>query len=226
MRILSRFFVVTFGLFAFCLTPAFAIVSNPDTIYVSDFSFPTAIQKIDPLGNATVFAHLGKVPAVALALDSSGSLYAATQANVIYKYDSFGNATLFSSAGLSNANALAFDGDGNLYAANLATGEGTGFITKYDSQGNASIFAHTGAIQPSGGLAFGNDGYLYAALNGNQTIVRYDSKGNGSFFASVPSPYAMTFHDGFLYVATGLNQIYKLDLQGNATLFASSGLSG
>jgi len=199
--------------------------AHADTIYVGDRS-TSAIRTIDAFGNASFFAGTDFYPPHVLAVDASGNLYAAFDSNVINKYNALGNASVFANTGLNGVDALAFDASGNLYAANLGGGAGLGNIVKYNSQGSPSIFAHTGAIQPAGGMAFDNNGNLYAALEGNYTIEKYDSQGNASLFASGIGSAAMTFYGGNLYVATVSDAIYKFDLQGQATLFANSGLSG
>ena len=220
MRSQSIFLLAGLGLFSFSVFHASAVTLPGDTIYVGNASVP-AIDTISSSGSASVFAYTGYYPPSALAVDSSGMLYAAMQNNVIYKYDSQGNATLFASSGINTPTALTFDSSGHLFVANADR-----TIVEFDSQGNPTVFANTGIIQPYGGMAFDNNGNLYAALEGNYTIEKYDSQGNGTLFASVPAPYAMTFHGGFLWVATGTDQIYKFDTLGNATLFASSGLNG
>jgi hypothetical protein len=202
---------------------AFALIvpqlANGDTIYVSRYQLP-AIDRVDASGNVSPFVSGFPAPA-AMALDSHGNLFVATQGNLIYKIDPLGTVGLFASTGLSTPDALAFDAFGNLFVAN----EGNNSIEKFDSLGHGTFFANTGPIQPSGGMAFDNNGNLYVAREGNYTIEKFDSQGNGSLFASVAAPYAMTFYSGILYVGSGVGGIYKLDAYGNQTLFATAGAS-
>ena len=69
------------GLLSLCLT--LAAVADPGTISVANVS-STSIQTIDASGNAAYFAWTGGFyPAYALALDTSGNLYAAIGGNTI-----------------------------------------------------------------------------------------------------------------------------------------------
>ncbi len=218
----SKLFVLALAWLTFHSMPAQATGLGADIIYIGNVSTP-AIERVDSLGNASVFGYTGFYPPTALALDPNGNLYASTDGNVIQKWSPNGNSTPFASSGISTPTALAFDHSGNLYVANA----GNNTIEKFDASGHGSVFGHTGAIQPYGGMAFDNSGNLYVATEGNYQIEKFDPQGNVSFFASIAAPYCMTFDGvGHLYVGTGLDQIYKLDLQGHATLFANSGLNG
>jgi DNA-binding beta-propeller fold protein YncE len=83
------------------------------------------------------------------------------------------------------------------------------------------------------GLAFDNNGYLYASLQGehgnalDNTIVKLDSSGNRTTFASgLNMPLSLAF-DGsshFYTIDSSGDSIKKIDMSGNISTFAS-GLS-
>jgi WD40 repeat protein len=203
---------------------ASAVIPPPATpLYVGNYQ-TIEIDKIDGLGNSTLFAYPG-LPAVAMAFDGSGNLYAATEANVINEYNPQGNGTVFANSGLNIVTGMAFGTGGNLFVANGGSGAGTGYIEKYNSSGVGSLFAMTGTIQPYGGLAFDNNGNLFVAEEGNGTIVKYNSQGIGTPFVGGLYAYSMAYYNNYLYVATASDAIYKVNSLGNATLFANTDLS-
>ena len=119
---------------------------------------------------------------------------------------------------------LAFDNGGNLFVSDL----GGGHIYKVDRQGNVGLFATPG--HSPAGVAFDGAGNLYVARNANGDILRYDTNGVPTTFATFlypnNTPYGLAFDSfGNLYVSTttsGSPMIYKVDPQGNKTVFASA----
>jgi sugar lactone lactonase YvrE len=113
-----------------------------------------------------------------------------------------------------------------IYVSCLSNGGYEGTIERINSSGYISTFA-SGLATPAG-LAFDNDGCLYAACTISGEIKKFDSNGNSSVFASGLSwPRGLAFDNlGNLYVtsysypAGGI--IYKFDSNGNKSTFASS----
>ncbi|MGD0649674.1 MAG: NHL repeat-containing protein [Verrucomicrobiia bacterium] len=148
--------------------------------------------------------------------------------NTIEEFDSSGTGSVFANSGLNHPHGLAFDSSGNLYVANYLGNT----IEKFDSSGTGSVFA-SGLNWPRG-LAFDSSGNLYVANSGEHTIEEFDSSGTGSVFHNFTSslhPQCLAFESsGNLYVsmnrvAGGNPEIKKIDLIGNESVFASSGLN-
>lgn len=189
-----------------------SIGAHADTIFVgelgSGFSHPE-IRKFDSNGNWVSFAQSAPY---ALAVDTSGNLFASSAGGSIVKYDPSGNPSVFSSQG---AGGLAFDPSGNLFASS------GGSILKYNPNGNSTVFSASGVSS----LAFTLSGTLYG-ISGN-TILRFDSNGNPSLFASgLSSPRGLACDsNGNLFVGNaGNNTVVKFDPSGNSSVFANSGL--
>ena len=191
-------------------------------LYVAEY-FGHRIRKVDTTGNVTTFAGSG-----AQGFKNGPS----TQAQFSFPYD------------------VVSDGKGNLYVAD----GGNHRIRKIDVSGNVTTFAGSGigvkdgpALQagfslPSG-LAFDMSGNLYVAERGNHRIRKIDTSGNvttvaGSGVAGFKDglttqaqfnePNHMVFDShGNLYIADYKNhRIRKMDLQGNVTTFAGTGVPG
>jgi sugar lactone lactonase YvrE len=96
-----------------------------------------------------------------------------------------------------------------------------------------SVFTSGGYVCQPRGLAFDDNGVLYVAVTNTcaSAIIKVDSSGQQAVFvgaAGFPngSPFDLAFdRSGNLYATSG-NAIYKFDVSGNGTLFASEGLDG
>ncbi|MBN1391621.1 MAG: NHL repeat-containing protein, partial [Sedimentisphaerales bacterium] len=110
-----------------------------------------------------------------------------------------------------------------IYVSCLSQRGYEGKIKRINSNGYISTFA-SGLADPAG-LAFGNDGCLYAACATSGVIQKFDSGGNGSVFASgFNYPQCLAFDNSEnLYVTNyGSGTINKIDSTGNIFYFASS----
>jgi len=95
------------------------------------------------------------------------------------------------------------------------------------TDGVATTFASTGLSFPEG-LAFDQQGNLFVANRGNNTIMKFDTNGVGSVFAStgLGAPQGLAFDNaGNLFVANiGGGTIMKFTPTGVGTLFATIGM--
>lgn len=160
----------------------------------------------------------------ASAANGQGGFYVSFSDGSIRSIDAQGQSSLFVTSSIYPY-GLAIHNSGALYVS-----DGLNQIYRFDSSGAGTLFANTGPRSGPLSMAFGPDGYLYAANYLNDTITRYDGQGRGSLFASGAGlylPQALAFDSsGLLYVANrGDNTIYQFDSAGRPSLFANTGLS-
>lgn len=148
--------------------------------------------------------------------------------NNIVRFDSPGQGSVFASgssgsAFLATPYGLAFDSSGSLYVANNVGVPPE--ILKINSQGNLSLFA-TSANDYATGLAIDAGNNVYVANSHSGTVEKYSPDGVGTAFASgLGFATGLAFDgSGNLYAANTGGQIWRIDAQGNKTLFASGGL--
>jgi sugar lactone lactonase YvrE len=209
-----------------------------DTIYISNAA-TNAIDRINPNGTIT------RITASSL-LHFPGGLCTDTNTGTLYicdnSQDGFGNdnsriARMDVTGSLSiiapdpkSPNGLAFRG-GVLYVANDDSPQSITIINLTNL--TISTVSPSGLNGPAG-LAFDNDGYLYVANNGNNTVEKYGFNGvtptNGVTFASsgLNAPYCLAFDKStnlFVSNVSG-NSIEKYSPQGtDLGAFVSSGLN-
>jgi DNA-binding beta-propeller fold protein YncE len=155
-------------------------------------------------------------------VSTSASAYLGNAPTV--RFDSSGQESVFADEPWQGfIEGLAFNSSGNLYAAHWFSGT----IVKFDANGEESVFA-SGLNTPMG-LAFDNSGNLYVSSYADGTIQKFDSDGHGSLFASgIPWATGLAIDSsGNLYVGSsyGSEKIFKFDLSGQRSLFASSGIA-
>ena len=200
--------------------PSAIIADNSGNIFVSNYGDGT-ISKIDPQGQTTVYANLSSVSgkATALAIDSSGMLYASVYSGQIYKVAADGSLTEFAKAGRKPV-ALVFDKNGNLYSANNLDST----VSKITSAGAVTKYATVGG-QPDG-LVFDSNGNLYSVNSLDNTVSKITSAGVVSTFATVGNiPMGITADSaGNLYVVNSDdNTISKVSSSGVVTTLATVG---
>ncbi|MEI8196822.1 MAG: PEP-CTERM sorting domain-containing protein [Phycisphaerae bacterium] len=115
-----------------------------------------------------------------------------------------------------DAFGMAFDGQHNLYVSDSRQ---WGIISKITPTGSISPFATTG-YYGSAGLAFGRDGYLYAAAG--DAILKIAPDGTTFDFATgLRRLMGLAFdRDGYLYAAAG-DAILKIAPDGTTNQFAT-----
>jgi streptogramin lyase len=162
----------------------------------------------------------GTSETMGLAVDSSGSLYAAClQGNSVYKVTPSGAISTFAT-GFTGTACLAFDKSGNLYVSDDVAGT----IDKITPSGAVSTFA---TVASPTGLAFNASGDLFVTSNAIATISEITPSGAVSVFATIPGrgSWGLAFDAaGNLYVpdtSSSSAGIYKITPGGSISTFAS-----
>ena len=91
-----------------------------------------------------------------------------------------------------------------------------------------SFSTYTSGLDIAYGITFDNSKNLYIADAGGSNIIKVDTLGNQSIFAS-DFNYTENvvfdntgFPNGYLYVMDSTNTIYKVDVNGNKTIFITN----
>ena len=117
---------------------------------------------------------------------------------------------------------ITIDSLGNLFVAmcNITS------VYKITSGGVVSTFASRNLFACPNGITFDDHGNLYVCNFSNGDVLKVTPAGAASLLATLPGANngQLDYLDGFLYVAArGANQIYKVSLGGEITLFAGTG---
>ena len=131
---------------------------------------------------AAVFADTKESAVSALAVDKTGTVFAATTGNKIYRL-SQGKAEVFATlADIDSVFALAFDPGGTaLYAASGADGR----VLRIDSAGKSSTYFKTDDPFVIS-LAVGEDGAVYAGTSGKGLLYRISAPGRATVLYDFP----------------------------------------
>lgn len=194
-----------------------------DTLFVTNQGVNT-LSSFDESGNSTAYSNPYLIGPSGIAIDRSGNLFIATNANTIEKFSSTGvHLFTFASVGLNQPMALAFDREGNLYAANFAGGT----VEKFSPSGSGTTFA---TITRPAGLAFDSLGNLYVSTFSN-LIEEFSPTGAdlGVFTSSnLLNPEGLAFDSlGNLYASNNAaNTVVKFSPSGAPLGLVAAGLSG
>src|ERR1039458_1486947 len=144
-----------------------------------------AIYEFNSSGQPTIFASGLEISPYAMALDSSGNLYAQGY-NSILEFNSSGQSSVFET-GVQVGGMAFYNNNGNLYAIS-----GTN-ILQFNSSGQYSIFAsvllNSLGYGSASHLAIDNLGNLYVSLSEMGIIEKFNSSGMGSsFFSGLSTP--------------------------------------
>ena len=198
-------------------SPTVIALDNQENSYVAN-SVDNVISKMSSQGTVSMLATLPS-KALALAVDSSGTLYAATVFGNVYKISQEGVITLFAKVGRGPV-ALVFDKLGNLYSADSLFDT----VSKVTPQGVVSTFAQVG-IYPVA-LTFDIDGNLFTADYSDNSVTRITPAGVTSTFAQLSvSPTSISSDlQGNIYVLNSQDKtITKISKSGAISFFAGVG---
>ena len=140
---------------------------------------------------------------------------------IVSKIGKDGSVNIFAS-GMVGASGNEFGPAGNLFQSNISGG----FISKIDPAGNVSTFTSTGIVAPVG-VAVADDGTVYIANCGNNTIQRISADGTTSTTIAsgglLSCPNGLTFaDDGNLYTCNFNNgNVLQIPLTGQINLVAT-----
>lgn len=206
------------------------VVDAAGNVYCADFgrslSGPpgTSLYKITPEGQVSVFAT-GFVGASGNTIGADGNIYQSNiQGGTVSKVTPEGQVSTYAS-GMSGPVGVIFDQAGNLYVANCSDNT----VRKVSPEGDVSVFASGTMFNCPNGIAIDSGGNLYVANFSNASVVKVTPQGQSSVLTNLPgnnNGHIAFFRNRLYVVARAANQIYELDLQGNATLIAGSGVRG
>ena len=161
--------------------------------------------------------------------DSAGNLYLAASQQ-IHKIAPDGTRTMLADFGPNGANILdlTVTASGNILAVDNRNQK----VVQITPGGTVSDFVTSiGGTSGPAGIAVDSAGFVYVGLPGSQLVERFSSAGAdlGAYVTGVNHPYGLAFDSGNnLYVAdyfagpNGGGAIFKVDPQGNRTLFAEN----
>ncbi|MCE7994266.1 MAG: hypothetical protein HEP71_19925 [Roseivirga sp.] len=205
-------------------------VDHQGNIYVADIGpVPnrggSTVFKITPSGGVSVFASGNQlINPSGNTFDAEGNLY---QSNLsgrnILKINPDGTISVYADQMISSPVGLIMDQDKNLFVANC----GSNSIALVKPDGTTSILATSNLFRCPNGIALDPEGNLYVTNFEGGAVLKVTPDGNVSTFTNLPGGNNghITYHNGFFYaISRGGNRIYTLDLNGNLTSFAGTGI--
>lgn len=181
--------------------------------------------RISPDGEATVFAK-GFQGASGVALGADGHLY---QSNIrggfVSRVAPDGTVTTFVKEGLRAPVGVVVDAEGTLWVANC----GGNSIQKVTADGASSRFVQSPLLKCPNGITLDRRGNLYTANFNDGNVIKITPEGEMTVFTTLPGGNNghLLFADNALYVvARETHQIYRVSLDGEATLYAGNGEKG
>lgn len=206
-------------------------LGNPDTTR----SFP--VLKIGPTGNSQEFTSPYTFLGGNYTDDQDGIYQSVLSSGQVLKIDSEGIPTqmTFSGFQLNKADGVFVDKDHNVFVVDPFINT----IAKITPDGESIKYA----IVPSSpkGITGDNEGNIYVSHNSEEGVIsKINVNGEVSQFATIPVQFPenynaefiqwlgyLVFHQGDLYVASmSTDRIYKVDENGNVSVFAGSGERG
>ena len=184
------------------------------------------IYKVTPEGAVSLFVddelRVGSGNSIA-----GGFLYQSNfAANVIYQIDLEGNIVNPNYATIAGPVGIATGNDSSLYVCSCVDGA----VKKITPDGNVTDFATGSFFACANGITIDDDGNLYTTNFSDGRITKITASGNAETLGSTPVGNGhITYRaaDQMLYIASySGHQIFKMDLAGNATLFAGTGAVG
>lgn len=185
----------------------------------------TRLFRIAPDGEISVFAT-GFQGASGVALGADGHLF---QANIrggfVSRVAPDGTVTTFVKKGIEGPVGVAVDGQGTLWIANC----GGNSIQKVTADGVSSRFVESPLLKCPNGITLDGRGNLYTANFYSGDVIKVTPEGKATVLATLPGGNNghLAFADDALYVvARKAHQIYRVSLDGEATLYAGTGEKG
>ena len=203
-------------------------------IYTADFGSQLGgggqggdkIFRITPDGNKVSLFHNGFAGASGNCFDKNGNLFQSNiRGNLIHRITPNGKPTEFSKTGLRNPVGIAIGDDGTLYVCNC----GSSSIQKITKDGTSSVFVKSSLLKCPNGITFDDDQNLYVSNFYNGDVLKITKDAKISRLATLPGNNNghITFHKGELFaVARSAHQIYRITLDGKASVFAGTGKRG
>lgn len=239
-------FLMVWGLGSFVLPAQIVetVVSHPkivDGIYVDEagnvYTTAGGLQNGNEIGivdaSETYRRYAGGFAGtIAIARDTTGIFYVTNyDDNTVKAYDPDSGTVTTIASNLNGPAGITLDNQGYLYVTSWGAPPNYNgrAIFKISPNGTVStLYSGTPLFRPQG-IAFANDGNLYLSNSSDGKLFRLDTAtASLTEIASMGVKLGnMAFQDGFLYIASQeVHKIYKVDLNGNATVFAGTGNLG
>lgn len=195
-------------------------------LYVSQYD-GTTVRKVTPSGDVSVYAQGFSAPN-GLAIDDSGVLYVANaNGGRVSKVYPDGTVVSRFIGGLTNPVGLALNAtQDTLYIAHYQQSR-ISRVALADS-GNVETWVTGAPLNGPVGLVFADDGNLYAGNFNNGQLIRITPQGAMSRLATIPSFMGFVAHVEGVFYATSFSthRVYRIDLEGNVSVFAGTGSPG
>ncbi len=183
------------------------------------------VYRITPQGEVSLFCE-GIRGASGNCFDAEGNLFQSNiGGNMISRVTPDGEVTTFCDEGVVNPVGIIIDEEGTLFVGNC----GSGSIQRISADGESTQFVKSNLLKCPNGITRDEAGNLYVANFYNGDIVKITPDAEASVLATLPGNNNghLTYRAGYLYVvARTANQIYRVSLTGDVSLFAGSGTRG
>jgi hypothetical protein len=180
-------------------------------LYVSS-RYDGIVYQITPTGNISVYVE-GMGVATGIAFDREENLYVGDRSGTIFKISRGRQIYVFATLEASiAAYHLAFGPEGYLYVAGPTTSSFDS-IYRISNAGEVETF-YRGIGRPQG-MAFDNDGRLYAAgsIRGRRGILRFDESRQPQLFLSGPGIVGLAFTPAKAMIVATQNALYRVDVE-------------
>lgn len=184
------------------------------------------IYKVTPEGVVSLFVddelRVGSGNSIA-----DGLLYQSNfAANVIYQIDLEGNVLNANYAAVAGPVGIVTGNDNSLYVCSCVDGA----VKRITPDGTITNFVTGSFFACANGITIDGDGNLYTTNFSDGRITKISASGNAETIGSTPAGnghIAYRAADQMLYIASySGQQIFKMDLEGNVSLFAGTGEVG
>ncbi len=207
-------------------------------VYASDFSnyTGTEVLKVNPKTGAVEVAVDSLVAPTGNVVDKAGNIYVVnnirrmspesnlTQADVLKLAKDGTRTVLATLPGFPSG--IAIDREGNLFVSNYSF-QG---VHKISTDGTVTIFARDPKLFGGVGITFDKKNNLFVGSFITGDILKVSSSGSVEVFATIPTVtenvvigYITYFAGSIFATAIGENAIYRVSMDGEATLFAGNG---
>lgn len=202
-------------------------------LYTADFGWRLGgggkggdkVFRVDPTGKVELFCREMR-GASGNTFGADGFLYQSSiGGNFVSKVAPDGKVTVVAREGFKNPVGIARDAEGNLFVNNC----GAGSIAKVSPDGSVTTFCKSPLLKCPNGIVLAPDGNFYVACFMSGDVVKVTPEGEASKLATLPGNNNghLAYHEGALYVVARTDcRIYRVTLDGKATVFVGSGKRG
>ncbi|GAB4191803.1 MAG: hypothetical protein Tsb002_20930 [Wenzhouxiangellaceae bacterium] len=207
-------------------------VAADGTLYVADFGdintlAGTSLFKVSPQGQISLITNqLNTAPSGNL-LEPDGSLLQSIYlSNRIVRVQPDGTITNFAN-NIPGPDDMVRDSNGNLFVASCPLRGPPSAIYRIDAAGNSEIFSADPRFRCIVGITIDDNDNLYVPTP-NGTVLRVTPDANVSVFAQLGAngSHIKFANNEFYVLAPRMNQVLRIDRQGNVSTLAGTGQAG